>query len=387
MSRSTRSRGLLGVTLAAVLAASACGEDAPGPVGPTQYRWTLQVRVLSEQAQPVAGATVRILDGPNVGLVAVTDSSGAATFSQLLQSGFTVDVSAPGYLPAQSAVTLTSSITVSVTLQQRPVNAPPVIAGIVARGSRPDEPIDFADAGESILIAAAVTDAETPVDQLAFEWTADGGTLSGGGPTVTWTAPATGPAPKDYTITLTVVETVADSVLATAGAGGESPAGTGGRPSGPAALADNRVTATTTVRVHESAKEVGDLAWTFLTDFSNSSVSPENAVRNFTETKGCGRADELKDITDNRATRVINSYRLGTPWVNVAFGAGCAFRNRPGDACIEIACEWNSTIKATGKTERSWGTCKLTAVYEQRAWWMCWSEFDGQTSTGLRFMR
>ena len=98
----------LAAAAAAVLAAVACGDDTPnGPVAPTEYRWTLQVRVLTELQQPVAGALVKILDGPAAGQSATTDTTGTATFASLLQSGFTIEVSATGYVTTQAGVTLT----------------------------------------------------------------------------------------------------------------------------------------------------------------------------------------------------------------------------------------------------------------------------------------
>ena len=88
---------------------------------------------------------------------------------------------------------------------------------------------------------------------------------------------------------------------------------------------EHKVSAVTSVSVHDSVKENGELATAFLTDFSNSSVSPEAAVRYFYT--GCpGRQDELKDIQDNRAKYLITAHKLGSPAVNINFGGVCAFR-------------------------------------------------------------
>ena len=123
----------------------------------------------------------------------------------------------------------------------------------------------------------------------------------------------------------------------------------------------------------------------FLTDFSNSSVSPEAAVRFFYS--GCpGRTEELDDITDNRATYTITSYKLGSPSVTIHFGGTCAFRSRTGDACISLSCEWNSTKKATGEKGVARGTCYLTSLYRDAKWQLCNSEFESASGFTTEFI-
>ena len=260
-------RLLLGLAVAATLAALACGGNTPTAPAPVT-RYTLEVRVVTGASQqPVANATARILDGANAGRSAVTDSTGTATLGSLEVSGFTIEVSAENYVKTTTAVTLTASQSVTVSLT---MNTPPVIAWIRAAGTRPGEPGGFADLNEEISVSAGVSDFETPVSQLTLLWTADGGTFIGSGPSVTWRAPATGPTPKDYTLTLTVIEKTSAAREMAAQVG-------------EVVLLDSSVTATTTVRVHDSTKEIGDLATLFLTEFSTSSVSPETAIRHFSD--------------------------------------------------------------------------------------------------------
>ena len=73
---------------------------------------------------------------------------------------------------------------------QPPANNTPVIVSIRIQGSRPNEPANFADVGETVGVSAEVRDDETPVSQLQFVWSSSVGTFSGNGPTVTWQAPA-----------------------------------------------------------------------------------------------------------------------------------------------------------------------------------------------------
>ena len=101
---------------------------------------------------------------------------------------------------------------------------------------------------------------------------------------------------------------------------------------------ENRATGSTAVRLHNSPKEVGDLASEFLLDFSKQ-LDPAVVMRNFTPT--CpGTADELGDVRNNQANFLITSYTVGTPATRADFTGTCPFRNRFGDACaiVPVAC-------------------------------------------------
>ena len=117
-----------------------------------------------------------------------------------------------------------------------PVNALPVVTSIFVKGTLSREPAQYATLGETVNVTATVTDAETPLNQLTYEWSSSvGGTFGGNATTTTWTAPAslTGATPVNATLTLTVTERVD-------------------------ATRNNRVTATSIVDLHNSPKEVGD---------------------------------------------------------------------------------------------------------------------------------
>jgi hypothetical protein len=236
-------------------------------------------------------------------------------------------------------------------------NTAPVIRSMVAQGTRLREPANFADYGEVITVTAVVEDAETNPALLTYTWNAScGGTFTGTGRQVSWRTPATGTTASTCNVELIVND------------------GT------------RVVTGTLPVRLHNSTAEVGALVLEFLTEFAKQEIIPELIVRNFSSS--CpGKAAEVKDITDNQATRRINSYKYGTPAVTVAFGGTCKMKT--SDACSTMAVEWNSTITAgpkTGTTEIAKGTSTISGIYRDGRWWLCDSMFDGASSLGLHFM-
>ena len=82
---------------------------------------------------------------------------------------------------------------------------------------------------------------------------------------------------------------------------------------------ENKVTAMVTVRVHNSIKEIGDLAGEFLNDFSNSLVSAESVVRNFSDSQICGKSQERNEIRDNRNCRLV----YAAAFARALQGRGC----------------------------------------------------------------
>lgn len=242
-----------------------------------------------------------------------------------------------------------------------PANTPPVVVSITAQGARKNEPADFADVGESIPVAAVVQDAETPVDQLQLAWTATVGTFSGSGTSVIWQAPANGSTPLDVTITLTVVENY--------GCTGQPPS------------AKNTVTATHTISLHDSAKEVGDMARQFLLDFSDSTIDTATVMRNF-ETGCYGTADETQQVTANRQKFTIVRSNIGPAAVTEPFGNSlCPIPGRiqRGDACSSTPSHWESIQRSNGHLQVADGVDWVAAYYRSaiKAWRLCDSQFVG----------
>jgi len=239
------------------------------------------------------------------------------------------------------------------------VNLAPVIDSITLSSDR-------VEVDNEITLTANVTDAETPIDQLKFEWKAPAGTFTGDGATVKWRAPKDIKTPADYTITLTVTEAY-------------------GAPNGSGVRQQNVSSATApVVRVHNSNKELGDLSLQFLSDFANSSIPASTCVRDFSYS--CrGKTDERGDIESNRVHFDILSSSLTLRSVTVA--------SNGLSANMTVACSFTSRIKVCDSGDKSCvvgdvgtahGDCILTGKYEDRRWWLCDSHFIGKLAAGLR---
>jgi hypothetical protein len=254
--------------------------------------------------------------------------------------------------------------------QTPPPNNPPVITSIALQGARASEPANFSDLSEAITVTASVRDDETPLDQLQFVWSATVGTFSGSGASVTWTAPAQASTPADVTISLKVVEKF-------------------GFPGGPLAF-ENDTSGSATLSLHDSVKEVGDMARQFLLDFSDSNIRDASFImRNFDPV--CqGTVDETQQVTANRQKFKIFRSTIGQATVHIPFGDSfCAVpgRTQRGDACSAVPSHWESTHLADGHTQIADGTDWIAAFYRPalKVWKLCDSQFTGtctDTTTG-----
>lgn len=238
-------------------------------------------------------------------------------------------------------------------------NTPPVIESLVAGAER-------VDVGDPVTLTATVRDSETAPAQLRYEWSAPAGTIETPDPGVArWRPAAELATPADYRVTLTVIELY-----------------------GPGNTQEHRVSTTSpAIRVHHSPRELALLATTFLQEFSTSSVAPATVIREFSE--ACpGKQDELADVQRNRDQYVITSFVLGTPSISVRYGGGCSslphgqpVRSPVADACITMPVEWHSTERSSGRAETARGTAVLSAIYHDRRWWLCDSQFAAPAGT------
>lgn len=234
--------------------------------------------------------------------------------------------------------------------QPQPANQAPVIESIAVSAQR-------VEADTEVTVTATVRDVETAIDQLRFTWSADAGTFSGSGPSVRWRLPKGGSTPVEHTLRLSVVETY-----------------------GPSGSLQHTVTGTSpAIRVHDSPKELGELALRFLQNFANSSVPADVAIRDFSDSCG-GKRAERDDIEGNRRDFDVLSSRLSlsharvtSPWARGEMTVRCEFSSRRKN------CPPGSPSSCrVGAIENVEGNCNMTAVYEQQRWFLCDSTFDGR---------
>jgi len=259
------------------------------------------------------------------------------------------------------------------------VNTPPVIGKFIVQGTRINEPPNFADASEEIPVSVDVTDAESPVSSLKFNWTSNTGTFSGTGPKVTWRAPDKVELPVTVALNLEVVETYTSQ----------------GKP------VTNNPKASVTVSLHDSTKEVGDMARQFLIDFSDTTIKDVSYVmRNFES--GCYGTDaEASQVTSHIADYDMVRYTAGPAITTVRFGGTCPFRDLRGDACAQVRMHWESRAKhnlywpsgdlylAAGGIDTQDGVDQVAAMYyrDKQRWRLCDSAWDSDTYHTLTAVR
>ena len=220
-----------------------------------------------------------------------------------------------------------------------------MIRSISIRGQR-------AEADDEVAVTADVEDAETPTDQLMYQWSVapDRGRFIGSGREVVWKAPREQPTPDTYTFSLSVIERYTF--------GGE--------------LRENRTSSSQDVHYNDSHEESGRLALDFLRDFANSDVAPEQVVQHFSDS--CpGKLAELQAVKNNR-----RDYQILGGDFSVAL-TGLYDNRTVGE--IVAPCSFRSMSKATGRMDTTSGTCNLTSVYEDWRWQLCESRFS-TTATG-----
>lgn len=253
-------------------------------------------------------------------------------------------------------------------------NAPPVVGSIRSVGSHAGQPSGFADIGESVMLVASVTDAETPADRLTYEWSGPG-TFSGSGTSVTWQVPGdVSPTPSPVSVTLTVTESfVENNVTHRQSSSGSF-----------------------VMQVHDSQKEILDAGEDFLTLFSRSEVPTSEVLHNFSTTcdKGDGRASEKNDVDFNRATYVqdFSAFRISRRGAATLSFAGTCFlpdgrAQRNVDACSSFAVHWEVNKKSSGAREITNGVDYVSAALENNQWRLCHSDFipsQGYPTLGIR---
>jgi hypothetical protein len=351
---------------AAAFVVTRCGGSPSGPDGQTP-----SVLSVTPNEGPLIGGTAVRVSGTNFAPGAVLTVGGVPATDVVVES--------PTSIAAKTGPAAPGPADVSVSVGGRTGTLPggfrylavsgssPIIGSIQARGSRPGEPAGFADTGEELTVTATVDDPDTPFDRLSYQWTADTGTFSESGASVKWSAPADVQTPATITLNLTLSDNTGNST-----------------------------TGSTTVVVHNSVKEIGDLAREFLLDFSDSNKPAAFVVRNFSKSPRCepGRDEEFDDVDRNRREFHIDSSEIRSPVVTFQFGGfPCSYTPQPGDACAAVPSAWESTCLAgassckPGEKSTVRGIDYVTASYEGNEWRLCASYFQSAGSVRSNFIR
>ena len=248
-------------------------------------------------------------------------------------------------------------------------NSAPVITSITVQGTKRNEPPAYSDVGETVAVSGVVTDAESNVDALQYNWTATLGSFTGTGARVSWVAPATATTPVTVTITLEVVERFGTNQ-------------------------ENRVSKTATLALHDNVKEVGDMAVRFLTEFSKPQTNKDlnDIMRDF-KASVCPVPGEVTDeqtqVRNHYQNFEMHNYQIGAARVTVDFGGTCidGFGPLRGDACAAVPVMWDSTDKRNNIRGTTRGTDFLTAVFvaAENRWWLCSSRLPPSATLGNPF--
>jgi hypothetical protein len=369
------SRSTVAALIAAVFTLSSCGGSSPPAPSPPPTQQAPVVTSVAPNSGLVEGGGTITIAGGNFAAGATVTIGGVQAPGVTVPSATTITAAAPPHAAGAVDIVVTvnglsGTLPAGYTYTTPPAaNAPPVITGFVVQDRRPGSPRNFADLEDVVDVELQVQDAETPADQLIYEWSGEGRGIEGSGRRVRWLAPDHYATPADIRLTVTVIERY-----------------TGG---------EHRVPGSTTIALHDSEKEIVDLGYEFLVDFSLQR-QPDVVIRNFTD--NCrGKADERSDVVGNQAARTIVEYTVGTnPPVTVGFSAVCPYyapeRQMFGDGCAWFPVRWRNIEKADGRTTVTTGFDQVNAVFESGRWRLCDSDFKGATTangkpTSIRFKK
>lgn len=361
-----------------MIIAAACG-GSNGPTGP-QPGPRVTVTAVTPATGSSFGGTVVTITGSGFAAGATVQIGASTATDVVVVDATTITAKTAAHAAGVSDVRVTAGGSVGslpgaftfVTPTVGP-NAPPTVGSLTVTAPRKNQPRTLATIGDRMSLTASINDAESAVKDLTIQWTAtpEIGTFTGSGASVQWTAPPSTSSPQEVTLTLAVVEKYFEADA-----------------SGLPIAREHRVTRTATLKVHDTEKQVGDMAVDFLTLFSNSSKTPEEVLHNFSRTcdEGDGYEEEYIDIVTNREDVVIMSFVPGTPRnFEYDFLSAQACTNKtqtPGDVCVEVPWSWTDYVKADGTTRTVSGTDFVTGVYEEKDWRLChsrWTAFDTLT--------
>ncbi|MGE3344599.1 MAG: hypothetical protein AB7L71_14310 [Vicinamibacterales bacterium] len=254
-------------------------------------------------------------------------------------------------------VALVASGCSSPTAPPKPPVVDPSSAPLIQSISVPTSRVET---GQNVAISAEVVDAETPLTQLVYAWTASAGTITGTGATATWTHPAGITSGVDVTVTLTVTDTYD-------------------------AVENNQIVkkqyvvsrTSSAFRVHDSEAESKELARRFLIDlFGNSNIPAGECLIDFADVCAdvdYGKNDEFDDIVENRQLVNIRSATMmlqRLDWRSADFGH------------VHNAVVYDDYYLDGRPKAPTCGDFEITVVYVNGRWWICTSRYFSQDQTG-----
>ena len=374
LGRAVRSLGVVVV----VTAAAACGSSAPGP-GPAPTAIT--VTAVSPGTGSTFGGTAFTVTGTGFTSGATVLVGGTAATDVVVASPTSITAKTPAHVAGAGDVkvsvgavngSLASAFTF-VTPSVGP-NTAPTVGSLSVTAPRQNQPARLATIGDRMTLTVTINDAETALSGLSLTWTAlpNIGTFSGSGASVQWTAPASTTSPQVVVLMLTVLEQYQEPDA-----------------NGLPIQREHRVQRTATVKVHDTVREVSEMAVDFLTLFSDSNLGPEAVLHNFSQTcdGGDGYGDEHRDVVNSRNDVVILSHSITPPTVfEYAFDRSQACSRKastPGDVCVEVPVQWTDRVIVTNEVRNVSGTDYVTGVYEGDVWRLCHSRWTAvNTLTG-----
>lgn len=363
------------INILASCALCACGCSNSSPISPSS---SFRVTAITPSLGNSFGGDSALLSGEGFPPAVQVYLGGVAASSVVVKDSNTIGIVTPPHEAGTVDVEVVSGpervlLRRSFTYERRDsFNAPPQLNSITGQGVRANEPPAYASVGERINLVASVTDDVTPLSNLTFQWSADRGIIEGSGDRVTFVAPSERGVAS---ISLRIIERFK-------------------KPDdrGLPVDAENLVTGTTTVSVHEELMEIGDMAVDFLRLFSQSSVAPANVVHNFKDgcgAGGTGKRDELQQIIDNRMNyTILPDWSVGPARPQVSFKGVSPFRARRADGWAAVDVRWRSQCRVQNPGigcdfvgqigPPLLGTDWVTATYdvETRRWWLCDSDLD-----------
>lgn len=216
------------------------------------------------------------------------------------------------------------------------------------------------EAGEEITVSASVDGVGAP-GQLRYVWSVqpNAGMLTPEGPTLRWKAPVSDPVPATYVFSVTLVQSSQTAI------------------GPPAATTQNGAASSPPVFVNDARREMISQSELFLRESAESSVSPDAAVRNFTDS--CpGKQAAIEEIAANRAAYSAASVSFdlqmfvrSIEWANCTAADGSA-----RCALLIYDAAWSRTRRADSVQETVTGTEYVQGFYEGNRWWLCGARFE-----------